>query len=356
MRAAVRLAARGRGRTAPNPMVGAILVRDGRRVAAGHHARLGASHAEALALERAGEAARGATLYVTLEPCTHQGRTPPCIEPVLAAGLGRVVVGMEDPDPRTRGRGLARMRRAGLEVTLGVEEAACRTLNRGYLSRVERGRPFTQLKLAASLDGRIATVDGESRWITGERARAFVHRLRREVDAIAIGSRTALADDPELTARRASRVVHRPVRVVVDSKLRTRPEARLIDVEHGGAAWLLGARGAAPQRKLRLERAGARVVEVASRGGHIDLPAAWRKLGTLGINEILVEGGGGLAAALLRAGLVDRLYLILAPVLIGGDGRPVLSSLGVKRLRQVLAPERFRVRRLGADLLLIGEW
>lgn len=356
MRAAVRLAARGRGRTAPNPMVGAILVRDGRRVAAGHHARLGASHAEALALERAGKAARGATLYVTLEPCTHQGRTPPCIEPVLAAGLGRVVVGMEDPDPRTRGRGLARMRRAGLEVTLGVEGAACRTLNRGYLSRVERGRPFTQLKLAASLDGRIATVGGESRWITGERARAFVHRLRREVDAIAIGSRTALADNPELTARRASRVVHRPVRIVVDSKLRTRPEARLLDVERGGAAWLLGARGAAPQRKRRLERAGARVVEVTSRGGHIDLPAAWRKLGTLGINEILVEGGGGLAAALLRAGLVDRLYLILAPVLIGGDGRPVLSSLGVKRLRQVLAPERFRVRRLGADLLLIGEW
>ena len=353
---ALRLARRGRGRTAPNPMVGAVLVRGGRRIAQGYHTRLGAPHAEALALKRAGKAARGATLYVTLEPCSHWGRTAPCLEAVLAAGLRRIVIGMKDPDPRTRGRSIARLRRVGLTVSVGVEEGACRELNRGYLSRLERGRPFTQLKLAASLDGRIATSTGESRWITGERARAFVHRLRRECDAIAVGSRTVLTDDPDLTARRGTHVVHRPIRIVVDSRLRTRPDARLIDVKQPGSAWLLAARDAAPQRKRRLERAGARVIEVASRDAHLDLGSAWRKLGTLGVNELLVEGGGELGAALLRAGLVDRLYLILAPLLIGGDGRPVFGPLGVERLRQSLSPSRFHVRRLGPDLLFVGEW
>ncbi len=356
MRAAIALAARGCGRTAPNPMVGAILVRGGRRVAAGHHARLGALHAEALALKRAGNAARGATLYLTLEPCTHWGRTPPCIEAVLAAGLGRVVIGMKDPDERNAGRGVARLRRAGLQVTLGVEREACRELNRGYLSRLERGRPFTQLKLAASLDGRIATSTGESRWITGERARSFVHGLRRNVDAIMVGSQTARADDPELTARRGARVLHRPIRIVVDSKLRTPARARLLDPEDPGRAWLLATRGSVAQRGRRLERAGARVIQVASRAGRVDLRAAWRKLGRLGVNDLLVEGGGELAAALLRAGLVDRMHLILAPVLIGGDGRPVLSSLGVARLGQALAPQRVQVRKLGADLLFSAEW
>ncbi len=356
MRAAIRLAARGRGRTAPNPMVGAVVVRGGRRIAAGHHARLGAPHAEAAALKRAGNAARGATLYVTLEPCSHWGRTPPCLDAVLGAGLARVVIGMKDPDERNVGRSVARLRRAGIEVTLGVEKQACRELNRGYLSRLERGRPFTQLKLAASLDGRIATAKGESRWITGAPARSFVHGLRRSVDAIVIGSRTARADDPELTARKGARVLHRPIRIVVDSKLRTSVQARLLDPQDPGRAWLLATRGSIAQRGRRLERAGARVVPVASRAGHVDLRAAWRKLGKLGLNDVLVEGGGELAAALLRLGLVDRLYLILAPVLIGGDGRPVLSSLGVVRLRQALAVQRFQVRKLGADLLLTGEW
>ncbi len=356
MRAAIRLAARGRGRTAPNPLVGAIVVRGARRIAGGYHARLGAPHAEATALERAGEAARAATLYVTLEPCSHWGRTPPCLDAVLAAGLARIVIGMKDPDERTAGRSVARLRRAGLEVTLGVEAERCRALNLGYLSRLERGRPLTQLKLASSLDGRIATATGESRWITGEPPRAFVHRLRRQVDAIAIGSRTALADDPELTARKGARVLHRPIRIVVDSKLRTSPRARLLDAEAPGSAWLLATRGAGPRKRRELERAGARVVEVASRDGRVDLRAAWRKLGYLGVNELLVEGGGELASALLRARLVDRIHLILAPVLIGGDGRPVLSALGVRRLREALAPRQFELRRLGADLLLTGEW
>jgi diaminohydroxyphosphoribosylaminopyrimidine deaminase/5-amino-6-(5-phosphoribosylamino)uracil reductase len=278
------------------------------------------------------------------------------VDAVLAAGLQRVVVGMKDPDPRTRGRSLVRLERADLEVTRGVEEEACRELNRGFLSRLERGRPFTHLKLATSLDGRIATVMGESRWITGSSARRFVHRLRRDVDAVAVGSETVLADDPELTARHGERVVHRPTRIVIDSRLRTPPGARLLAADCPGSAWVLGLRAAPHSRKRQLERAGARVIEVAARRGRVDLRKAWLKLGSLGVNEILVEGGGGLAAALLRAGLVDRSYLMLAPLLIGGDGRPALESLGVRRLSQALAPKHLRVHRLGEDLLLIGEW
>jgi diaminohydroxyphosphoribosylaminopyrimidine deaminase/5-amino-6-(5-phosphoribosylamino)uracil reductase len=356
MREAVRLARRARGRAAPNPRVGAVVVRHGECLGAGYHVRAGGPHAEIVALRRAGTRARGASLYVTLEPCVHWGRTPPCVETVIGAGLARVVVGMRDPDPRTAGNGLRRLRRAGLEVRVGIGEPACRALNPGYLSRVERGRPFTLLKLATSLDGRIATRRGDSRWITGPKARAFVHRLRDGVDAVAVGSTTVLADDPELTARRQARVVHRPLRLVVDSKLRTPPSARLLDPQEPGHAWLLTTRAAPPRAAARLEAAGARLMRVAARRGRVDLRAAWRRLGSCGVNEVLVEGGGGLAAALLRAGLVDRFYLLLAPRLIGGDGAALIGSLGVDRLAQALRLPPPRLRRLGDDLLLVMEW
>ena len=349
MREALRLAARGRGRTAPNPMVGAVLVRGGRALASGWHAAAGGPHAEALALARGGGAARGATLYVTLEPCAHWGRTPPCVDAVLAARPARVVVGMRDPDARTAGRGVRRLRAAGIAVEVGVEEAACRELNAGFVSRVLRGRPFTQLKLAASLDGRIATRGGDSRWITGALARARGHALRRAVDAIAIGSGTLLADDPELTARSRGRVVARPLRIAIDSGLRTPPGARMLDPDDPGRAWILSARGAPARRRARLERAGARVIEVRARGGHLDLRAAWRALGRAGVNDVLVEGGGGLAAALLRARLVDRIHWFSAPLLIGGDGRPALGPLGVGRLAAALRLARVRARRIGQD-------
>ena len=356
MREALRLAARARGHTAPNPMVGAVIVRGGRRIAAGLHTRAGAPHAEIRAIERARGETRGATLYVVLEPCGHWGRTPPCVEAVLAAGFRRVVVGMRDPDRRTAGRSLARLKRQGVEVTVGVEEEACRELNRGFLSRVVRARPYTHLKLASTLDGRIATRTGESRWITGEAARAYVHRLRRGVDALAVGSATVLADDPALTARTGGRVVHRPARVVVDSRLRTPVDARLVRSSRSGEVVLLAAPDAPMARRRRLERAGARVVTVASRGGHLDLRAAWRALARLGTNELLVEGGGELAAALLRAQLIDELHLLLAPRLIGGDGRPVLGSLGVERLQRAVDLSDLEVRRIGRDLLLRAKW
>jgi diaminohydroxyphosphoribosylaminopyrimidine deaminase/5-amino-6-(5-phosphoribosylamino)uracil reductase len=355
MREALRRAARARGRTAPNPLVGALVVRGGERVAAGHHRRLGAPHAEAVAIARSGRRTRGATLYCTLEPCAHSGLTPPCIDVVLEAGFRRVVLGTRDPDPRTAGSSIARLRRAGCAVTLGVESEACRELNRGFFSRVERGRPFTTLKLAATLDGRIATASGESRWITGAESRAWVHRLRDRVDAIAVGSGTVRADDPALTARRGGRVLHRPTRVVIDSKLATPPGARLLRAADRGTAWIVTTRDSPARRAARLERAGARIVRVGAKGSRVDLRAAWRRLGALGVNDLLVEGGGLLAAALLGVGLVDRLCLLLAPRLIGSDGRPVLGPLGLGRLADAPGLRGAKLRRLGPDLLLVAD-
>ena len=356
MRAAVQLAARGRGRTAPNPCVGALVVRAGRVLARARTADGGAPHAETIALARAGAAARGATLYVTLEPCANVGRTPPCVEAVIRARPRRVVIGMVDPDPRTAGRSIRKLRRAGIDVVVGVEADACVRLHEGFISRVLRGRPFTTLKLAASLDGRIATARGESRWITSPVARRCVHELRARVDAIAVGSETVLADDPELSARRGARVVHRPLRIAVDSALRTPADARLIDPERAGTAWILTSARASNARRARLERAGALVVDVPARAGHVDLRAAWRALGRLGVNDLLVEGGGGLAAALLRARLVDRMHFFVAPLLIGGDGRAVLGGLGVERLEAALRPARLTWHRLGPDLHVTAEW
>jgi len=356
MRAAVELAARGRGRTAPNPCVGALVAKGGRVLAEARTADGGVPHAETRALARAGSKAHGATLYVTLEPCAHLGRTPPCVDAVIAARPRRVVIGMVDPDPRTAGRSVRALRRAGIEVHVGVEGEACARLHEGFLSRVLRERPFTTLKLAASLDGRIATARGESRWLTSPAARAFVHRLRAQTDAVAVGSGTVLADDPELTARRGARVIHRPVRIAVDGGLRTPARARLLDARHPGSAWILTARGAPRRRRAALERAGATVVEVPARRGHLDLRAAWRELARRGVGDLLVEGGGGLGAALLRAGLVDRMHFFAAPLLIGADGVPVLGGLGVARLADALRPARVEWHPLGPDLHVVAEW
>jgi len=364
MRQALGLARRARGRTAPNPLVGSVIVAEGRRIAGGLHVRPGQPHAEVVALRKAGERARGATLYVNLEPCAHHGRTPPCVEAVLESGVRRVVVGMLDPDPRTAGRSVQRMRSAGLEVVVGVEEAACRALNRGFVSRLVRGRPFTMLKLAASWDGRVATATGDSRWITGVASREWVHRLRSEVDGIAVGSRTACIDDPALTARHRDRVVHRPRRIVVDSKLSVPSGALLFRRaapgdpvrEVGDSVCVLASSEASPERRQALEAVGARVVECAVREDHLDLEDAWGRLAELGVNDLLVEGGGQLGAALLRASLVDRLYLFLAPLLIGETGKPVLGDLGVSELSEAPRPQSWALDRVGSDLLLTAEW
>ncbi|MDJ0867478.1 MAG: bifunctional diaminohydroxyphosphoribosylaminopyrimidine deaminase/5-amino-6-(5-phosphoribosylamino)uracil reductase RibD [Myxococcota bacterium] len=357
MRQALAQARRALGRTWPNPAVGAVVVRGGRVLGRGFTQPPPGPHAEVVALERAARrhgrrALRGASLAVTLEPCRHHGRTPPCADTIRAAGIRRVWIGHRDPHPLVAGGGLRALRRAGIEVREGVLGDACREQHRGFLSRVERGRPHVLLKLAASLDGRIATASGESRWVTGPEARAAVHALRARSDAVLVGSGTARADDPVLTARRGGRVVHRPVRVVVDSRLRLAPEARLLRGPDPERTWVLCGRDAPAARRRALEAAGARLLPVPTRRGKLSLPAALRRLAREGLGTVLVEGGGGLAAALWQAGLVDELLWFVAPKLLGADGRPALGPLGLRRLRSAPSLEIAHVRRVGCDWLV----
>ncbi len=311
MRQAIALARRGLGRTSPNPPVGAVVVARGRIVGRGWHRRPGALHGEAAALRAAGRRARGATLYVTLEPCNHHGRTPPCTEAILAAGVRRVVFGARDPNPHVRGRGAARLRRAGVTVVGGVERAACEEVVAGFTSLVKRGRPLVTLKLAATLDGRIATRTGESRWISGPQARGLVHRWRDEMDAVMVGIGTVLADDPRLTCRR--RGGRDPLRVIIDSRLRI-PLGALVLTKEAAPATLLASVIAQGRKLSALRTRGATVLSLPGRGGRVSLRRLFDELGRRGIASVLLEGGATLAAAALREGLVDRVALFVTPL------------------------------------------
>jgi diaminohydroxyphosphoribosylaminopyrimidine deaminase/5-amino-6-(5-phosphoribosylamino)uracil reductase len=348
MQQAIELARRGLGRTSPNPAVGAVVVRGGAVVGRGWHRRAGGPHAEVVALAEAGPRARGATLYLTLEPCSHFGRTPPCAPAVVAAGLRRVVVAVGDPNPRVRGRGLKLLERAGIETAVGIGETAARELIRGYSRHVLTGLPFVRLKLAVSADGRIAAAGGASRWITGPAARRLVHEWRDEFDAVMVGVGTVLADDPALTCRR--RGGRDPVRIVLDSELRTPPRARVFR-EGRSPVWIATTRRADPRRERALVRAGAEVVRLPARRGRVDLEALFRALGKRDIVSVLVEGGSRLAGTLLGEGRVDELCWFSAPLLIGGDGVPMVDSLGVRSPERAIRLVDLRDRPVGRDRL-----
>ena len=352
MRAALALARRGLGNAWPNPAVGCVLVKDGRVIGRGWTQPGGRPHAETEALRRAGAAARGATAYVTLEPCSHHGRTPPCCEALAGAGIARVVMAMRDPDPRVNGRGLAMLRGAGIAVEEGLLEAEARALNAGFFRRIQAGMPVVTLKLASTLDGRIATATGESRWITGEAARREVHALRARHDAILVGSGTVLADDPDLTCRIPGMERVPMLRVVADARLRTPPSARLVQSAGVAPVLIMTAHGHPPAAQAPFMEAGADMVTVPAHAvGGLDLPSLLRALGRRGVTRVLAEGGAGLAAALLRQGLVDRLVWFHAPAVMGGDGHPALEGL---RLAALSAMPRFRrvaLRALGDDML-----
>lgn len=341
MQRCLALAGRARGRTAPNPMVGAVVVRDGRSVGEGFHARAGEPHAEVVALAQAGEAARGATVYVNLEPCSHHGRTPPCTEAILRAGVARVVVGMLDPNPTVDGRGVSRLVEAGLEVVQGVCEGACRELNRAFVSVMEHQRPWVTLKAGATLDGRIATEAGESQWITGPRSREHVHGLRDRFDGILVGSGTALADDPRLTCRLEGG--RDPVPVLLDGRLRVPHHARMFDA--GAASLVYSHERPEPGHP-------ATVVRVpAAPGGGVQLAPVLEHLALRGVHSLLVEGGGQVHRAFLDEGLFDEILLYLAPnVLAGGPGW--VAGPGVAQLRDAFALEVAEITRLGPDVLL----
>jgi diaminohydroxyphosphoribosylaminopyrimidine deaminase/5-amino-6-(5-phosphoribosylamino)uracil reductase len=349
MRRALRLALKGRGKVSPNPLVGAVVVRGGRVVGEGAHLQLGGPHAELRAFAQAGNRSRGATLYVTLEPCAHQGRTPPCAEAVLRAGIRRVVCALEDPDPRVQGRGLARLREAGLHVEVGLGREEAEAQNAAYLKHRRTGRPLVVLKLAQSLDGRIATSAGDTRWISGEKSRTLVHRWRSWSDAVMVGAGTVIADDPRLDVRLVRGPSPRPL--VVDGRLRVSPKAQVF--RQPGA--VLATSASAPVKKLRaFEAQGAAVWTFPARRGQLDLNQVLARAGSEGLTNILLEGGGQLAAAALRARAVDQVRIFVAPLLIG-EGVPGIADVGVRRLARALRLEQVILRRLGPDLLYTAE-
>ncbi len=344
---ALGLAARGLGRTWPNPAVGCVLVKDGRVVGRGWTQPGGRPHAERVALAQAGPLARGATAYVTLEPCAHHGQTSPCAEALVAAGVARVVSAQTDPDTRVAGRGHAMLRAAGIAVTEGVMEPQARAQQAGFLKRVTQGLPFVTLKLAATLDGRIATASGESRWITGPEARRRVHLMRMMHDAVLTSSATAIADDPDLTVRDMGSS-HQPLRVLIDTLLRHRPDSRLATTAAQNPVWVLHGAGTETAAWARTK---ARLIESKTTGGHIDLPAAFRRLAAEGLTRILIEAGGTFAAALIGASLVDELALFQAGCLIGAEGRAVLGPLGIAALQDAPRLRFIEATTCGPDTL-----
>ncbi len=357
MQEALRQADRALGKTCPNPAVGAVVYRGDRVLGEGYTRPPGGPHAEVVALRAAvrkvgRRGLRGTSLAVTLEPCNHSGRTGPCTDAILEAGLGSIAVGMQDPNPKVAGRGLRRLRNAGIRVRNRVLEDEVREQLAGYRSVHERGRPWVALKLAASLDGRIATARGSSRWISGEAARARVHELRSRSDAIAVGSETARLDDPALTARAGRRIIHRPIRVLVDSRLRVPATAQMFRTGEADRTWVLTGEDAPVRKRRSLEARGVRVLGVGKRKGGIDLRQALRRLAREGLTQVLVEGGGVLAAALLRNRLVDEIHWFSAPILLGGDARPALGDLGVVRIPGAPGLEVRSVESLGRDLYL----
>ena len=330
MQAALAGARRNLGQVWPNPAVGCVLVKDGRVVGRGWTQKGGRPHAETEALARAGDAAKGATAYVSLEPCSHHGRTPPCVDALIAAGVTRVVAAVEDPDPRVSGAGMARLRTAGIAVETGVSGAEAEELNAGFFCRVKLGRPLVTLKLATSLDGCIATPSGASRWITGAAARERAHLLRATHDAVLVGTGTALADDPQLTSRLPGLESRSPVRIVLDRHLRLPATLRLFAEAGAVASWVATLDASDAGRRAALVGQGVTIIAAEPDAADgIDLAAPLRRLGDAGLTRLLVEGGGRLAAALLRLGLVDRLVWMRAPMAIGGDGVPAIAALGL---------------------------
>lgn len=351
MRQAFELARRGRGRTSPNPLVGAVIVRDGRVIAKGFHERAGGPHAEVKALGEAGASARGATLYVNLEPCAHEGRTPPCARAIIEAGIARVVAPFQDPNRLVCGRGFALLRQAGIEVRTGVLEEEAARLNEHYLKFVRTGLPFVTLKLATTLDGMIATAGGDSKWISGEEERVMVHRLRAEHDAVMVGIGTVLADDPLLTARLVT-PRRQPTRFVVDSNLRIDPGAHVLRPD---ARTVVACRRPAPEeRRARLAASGVLVWELGDDGrGGVRLGELFRLMGNEEMTSLLVEGGRRLAASVVREGLADKIIFCIAPKLLG-DGLSAFDDLGVHGLSGAIELRDVTVSVLGRDVIVEG--
>lgn len=354
MRMALRLAEKAQGRTSPNPMVGAIVLKGGMVISRGFHRKAGEAHAEAIALKKAGAAAKGATLYVTLEPCSHSGkRTPPCTPLVMQSGVRRVVVAMVDPNPRVSGRGINALRSAGIEVTTGVLEVEAKKMNEAFIKHITRGVPFVTLKIAQTLDGKIATSSGASKWITGEKAREEAHRLRDSHDAVLVGINTVLMDDPSLTARIPGG--RDPVRVIVDGRLRIPGNAKVV-TQSSPAKTMVATFSSAPKSKVKkLQDAGVEVLTIKNAHGRVDLRDLMKKLGEKDIMSVLIEGGAEINASALKAGLVDKVVMFLAPLLMTGtDSLCSIGGSSPARLSQALKLQDVTTQFVGKDLMVEG--
>ncbi len=354
MREALRLAERGRGQTHPNPMVGAVLVQGGRVVGRGFHRAPGRPHAEVEALRQAGRRARGSTLYVTLEPCAHQGRTPPCAPALVEAGVRKVVAGIRDPHCIVNGRGLAKLRAAGLKVEVGLLSDEIRHALGGYMKAMTVGLPRVSWKLAVTLDGKVADARRHARWISSAESRRMVHRLRVRSDAVVVGSGTALADDPRLTARGLGRV-RQPLRVLCDTGLRSPESLRLLKPPLARGTVVACGRSASIAREERLRQRGVRVWRLPERGGRVSATALLRRLAKEGHHEVLLEGGPELGSDWLRRGLVDRLLLFVSPRVLGAEGLAWCGPLGLRRLERAKSAGCVRATRVGRDTLLVAE-
>jgi diaminohydroxyphosphoribosylaminopyrimidine deaminase / 5-amino-6-(5-phosphoribosylamino)uracil reductase len=352
MKEVLHLAKKGRGRTSPNPMVGAIIVKGGKVIGRGYHARAGDPHAEILSLQEAGGKAKGGVLYINLEPCTHFGRTPPCAPRVIEAQVKRVVIGMEDPNPKVKGKGIFVLREAGIDVEVGILEKECRRLNEAFCKYIVKKEPFVVLKVASTLDGRIATRRGDSQWITGEAARRFVHQLRDRVDGVLVGIGTILKDDPMLTAR--VRGGHDPYRIVLDSRLRISEKARVFE-RSPSRVIIATTREGSKEKKKRLERKGVRVLVLDSKEGRVDLKACLKRLGSVGIMTLLVEGGSIVNGSFFDERAVDKFYLFFSPKWMGDPEAPgIFGGQGVRDLAEVTHLRQIHSRRMGEDFLLEG--
>lgn len=357
MRMVLKLAVRAKGKTSPNPLVGAVIVKSDRIIGKGYHRRAGKPHAEINALDMAGRRAKGATLYLNLEPCAHFGRTPPCTKRIISSGIKEVVVAMIDPNPLNCGRGIKELRKAGIEVKVGVLEKEAKKINEAYIKYITTKWPFVILKTAMSLDGKIATKTGDSKWITNESSRRYVHRLRSEVDAVLVGIETVLKDDPRLTSRikdPGSRIpVRNPTRVVVDSGARIPLGARVLNKE---APTIVATTRLASKRKIKaLEKKGAKVLVIREKDKRVNLKDLLKRLGELEITSLLVEGGGRINASFLENGLVDKVLFFIAPKIIGGkEALTPVEGEGIKRIKDTIKLRNISVRRFGEDVLVEG--
>jgi diaminohydroxyphosphoribosylaminopyrimidine deaminase/5-amino-6-(5-phosphoribosylamino)uracil reductase len=354
MRRALTLARRALGYTCPNPAVGAVIVRDSAIVGEGCHRACGLPHAEAEALARAGKKARGATIYITLEPCDHLGRTPSCTEAILAAGIKRVVVGTTDPNPKVRGKGLKRLRQAGLEVVTGVLETDCRDMNRDYNHYISTGLPWVTLKWAMTLDGRIATHSGDSRWISGEAAQRYAHRLRARHAAVLVGLGTVLADDPQLTVRHACG--HQPTRIVLDERGELPLNSRLMQTAGEAPLWVVTTDKSPEEWRRTLVDKGAEVIEMlADQNGHVDIKALLSELGRREIMSVLVEGGSKVLGSFFAVGLWNKVCAIIAPKMAGGEKAPgPIGGIGIAKMADAIMLAEVKWRKLGCDLVIEG--